>query len=63
MRRWSEAWRGNTTERLVSLVLRVQRGPVPSVATLAREYAVHPRTIARYLAAIERQTPVRRVDA
>jgi DeoR/GlpR family transcriptional regulator of sugar metabolism len=62
MRRWSEEWRGNTTSRLVDLVLRVQRGPVrPS--ELAREYQVHPRTINRYLTEIERHIPVRRVDA
>lgn len=63
MRRWSEEWRGNTTSRLVHLTLRAARGPVPSLSDLARECGVHRRTIARYLTEIERQTPIRRVEA
>ena len=59
-RYWSERWRGNTTSRIVDLVLRVQRGPIPAPVELAREYQVHPRTIDRYLTEIERQIPVRR---
>jgi hypothetical protein len=59
----SEQWRGNATARIVDLALRAQKGPIPPVSRLAREYGVHPRTITRYLAEIERQIPVRRAEA
>lgn len=60
-RYWSERWRGNTTDRLVDLVLRVQSEPLPPLVSLAREYRVSTRTIARYITAIERRVPVRRL--
>ena len=55
--------RGRTTDRLVRLILLVQRGrTLPPIAELAREHGVCRRTIQRDLLAIEGVLPVRRAQ-
>jgi DNA-binding transcriptional regulator YhcF (GntR family) len=46
-------------DRIVDLTVRAMTQRLPRKIDLAREYGVHPRTINRALAAIERRVPVR----
>jgi len=58
----SNAHSGATTDRIIALVLRAQREPLPNTSALARELGVCRRTAQRLVAAVERQMPVRRQD-
>jgi len=53
------AYRGDTIARLLALVLRVQAGPLPARAALARDLGCSERTVARLLRIIETRLPVR----